>query len=114
MRYLLLTLNLFDSDSPHQYIQRRERLSTRLYIVSLTIIITFLFIYMLFEEHTRTATVKFPSSNRIHQLQEKYPMTLSCPCEQTSMSYSTFLSLKVRNIEDLLDKLAVSASFIYC
>ena len=112
MRHLLLTMNLFDSDSPDQHIQRRERLATRLYIISLTIIIVFLFVYILFIEHTRTATVRFPSSNLVAQLQKKYPVTLSCPCIQTSMSYFTFLSLKVRNIEDLVVELEDSVSFI--
>ena len=111
MQDLLLTMNLFDSNSPHQYIQRRERLSTRLYINLLSITIGFLFVYMLFTEHTRTTTVRFPSSNLVAQLQKKYPMTISCPCIQTSMSYSTFLSLKVRNIENLAVGLGDSASF---
>lgn len=96
VRHLPSTINLFDSDSPHTHIQRRERLSTRLYIISLTITVAFLFIYMLFVQHTRAVTVNFPSSNHVAQLQDKYSMTLSCPCMQTSMPYSTFLSLKVR------------------
>lgn len=105
IRHLLLTINLFDSDSPDHHIQRREHLTTRLYIVLLTIIVAFLFFYMLIIENIRTATVRFPSSNLVAQLQKIYPMTLSCPCIQTSISYSTFVSLKVRNIEDLVVEL---------
>lgn len=101
LRHLILTLNVFNSDSPHEHIQRRERLSTRLYIISLVITVVFLFIYMMFVGYTRAEAVKLPSPNHIIQLNEKYSTTLSCPCFKTSMPYSTFLSLKVSNIEDL-------------
>lgn len=101
LQYFLSTLNVFDSDSPHAHIQRRERLSTRLYIILLVITTAILFVYLLFEEHTREATVNFPSPDLVGQLQEKYSMTLSCPCTQTSMIYSTFLSLEVRYMQNL-------------
>ena len=95
-------MNLFDSESPHEHIRQHERLSTRLYISLLTISVTILFIYLLFVENIRTATVDFPSPNVVSQLHEKYSMELSCPCLQTSMSYSTFLSLKVRESQHML------------
>lgn len=95
VQQLILSMNLFDSDSPHEYVQYRERLATRLYVILLILITGFLFVYLLFEEHTRTKTVEFPSSNQLSQLQKKYPMTLSCPCMKTSITYSTFLTLEV-------------------
>lgn len=98
VRHLISTMNIFDSDSPHEHVQHRERLSTRLYIISLVISVIFLFVYMLFVEHTRTVTVKLPSSKLVARLSEKYSTTLSCPCTQTSMSYFTFVSLKVSYI----------------
>lgn len=101
VQHFWTTVNLFNSESPHEHIQRHERRSTRVYMISLVILIAFLFIYMLFVENTRTVIMKSPSSNLVAQLQKKYPMTLSCPCVQTSMSYSTFLSLKVTDRQDL-------------
>ena len=101
VQHFWTTVNLFNSESPHEHIQRHERRSTRVYMISLVILIAFLFIYMLFVENTRTVIMKSPSSNLVAQLQKKYPMTLSCPCVQTSMSYSTFLSLKVTDRQHL-------------
>ena len=103
VRIFLVKLNLFDSESPYEHILQRERLSTRFFIISLLIIVTFLFIYMLlFMENTRTLKVKSPSPDLIARLHEKYSMTLSCPCMQISMPYSTFLSVNVRDIQHLL------------
>ena len=99
VRCTLLTMNLFDSDSPHAHIQRRERLSTRLFIILLVTTCVVLFIYTLFVTHTHAVTVNNPSSDLVAHLNDKYPMTLSCPCMQTSIPYSSFLSREVRYFE---------------
>ncbi|CAF0850861.1 unnamed protein product [Adineta ricciae] len=112
VRYTLSTIKLFNSDSPHVHIQRREQLSTHLFIILFVIIYVLLFIYMLFVTHTRSVTENNPSSDLIAHLNDKYSMTLSCPCMQTSIPYSNFLSLEVSSYHSICSSSLLSQEYL--
>ena len=112
LKRLLIKLNLFNSQSPHAHIQKRERLATYLYLVLFVIIIIIITIYLLFVGHTRTVTVAWPSSHLVSALQQKYSTALSCPCTQTALPYSIFVSLKVERYHPICSSAFLTADYL--
>jgi hypothetical protein len=91
----LQTLNLFsDANSvilPDQL--HNQRLSTRLYIVTLVLSLVVLFSYTSVDQQNRTIKVDSPSVDTYEHLQRFYDTTLQCPCAQLSVPYGNFLQL---------------------
>jgi hypothetical protein len=87
VRQYLSSYNLFEIPSSTIHTQRREILTTRLYLALLiTSSITMLF-YTGLVVRTKTETVSFPSQSTYESLQSLYSDTLQCPCSNISMSY---------------------------
>jgi hypothetical protein len=84
--------NLFDTDSHNPMVEKRERQSTRLYIISLSVAFAILVFYTILTEETLTYTVQNPSLATYEKLQANYPNTIECSCTRITILYSTFLS----------------------
>jgi hypothetical protein len=91
----LRDFNLFPSIPPsnNQQDLRAQRLSTRIFIVSLSLSLTILLIYTSAVDVTKTVTVQAPDFNRYQQLYQQHQQALVCPCKQISINYNTFLNI---------------------
>ncbi|CAF1526169.1 unnamed protein product [Adineta ricciae] len=89
---LISTLNLFPSTPPttNAYELRNQTLSTRLFLLSLFIIMTILLLYTSLVNITKTVIVKTPAVEKYLELYSQFPETLSCPCSAISISYGKF------------------------
>lgn len=90
-RKFLSTFNLFRTESSTALTQRRERISTYLYIILLTTFITLLIFYTGFVERSKHDTMVTPSLSEYDRLQNIYSDTLQCPCSKTSIPYNAFI-----------------------
>jgi hypothetical protein len=88
-------LNLFESaatrSNPHHL--RTAIISTRLYIVLLTIAVFILVLFTALAQKTQTVTIRNPSQDVFQQLYFQYSTTLQCPCSQVEISYRTFINI---------------------
>jgi hypothetical protein len=89
-------LNLFPSVPPSTdgYELQNERISTRLFIILLTIILTILLLYTSLESVTKTVNIKNPTLAQYSKLYATYPQTLTCACTQISINYGKFLHVE--------------------
>ena len=93
-RYLT-NLNLFPSVplSNDQAELRTQRISTRVFILSLTLSLAVLVLYTCTVTFIKTVTVKQPTLNQFTDLYQQYPQTLTCPCTNISTNYETFIQI---------------------
>jgi hypothetical protein len=95
-RYLI-QLNWFiennkeEENTPEK--KRQQVLSTRVYIVLLTVSLIILVLFVSLSKTTVFITETKPSINTFQRLQAAYPNTLICPCEHISVSSKTFMSI---------------------
>jgi hypothetical protein len=96
LKRYLSTFNVFSSVPPttDAYELQNERISTRLFIILLTIILTILLLYTSLESVTKTVNVKTPTLAQYSQLYASYPQSLTCPCAQISINYEKFLHVE--------------------
>ena len=89
----VIELNLFRSIPPLQdaKVLRRNRSTTRVYLISLIITSFTILIYTSLKEDTVTVTVNSPSTSSYTRLYIQYPTTLKCPCNQIANKYSKFI-----------------------
>ena len=91
----LKMLNLFPSVPPStdEYTLRTQRISTRLFILSLSLSLTILLIYTAAVNIQKTVIVPNPSLEKYQQLYERYSSTLACPCTHISVKYGSFMRI---------------------
>ncbi|CAF1592593.1 unnamed protein product [Adineta ricciae] len=91
----LKTYNFFPSIPPTQDQQqlRNQLISTRLFIILLTLSLTILLLYNSLITVTQTNTVTFPTITTYLQLYSEYPQSLSCDCKQISINHDKFLHI---------------------
>lgn len=90
----LIELNLFESGSIEIERIRRERWSTRIYLVLFAMILSSLAIYTAIDDRLVSITITNPSYQTFVSLQNQYPTTFKCPCSKIAMKYQTFMQLK--------------------
>ncbi len=93
----ILKYNLFKKESSITQIENPYEMSiiaTRFYLIFLTGGIFILLTFNSLNYVRRSVTVKNPSLSSFEDLYNIYSTTLLCPCEQISIPYKTFLSLK--------------------
>ncbi|CAF1042285.1 unnamed protein product [Adineta steineri] len=95
-KHLLLNLNLFPSVPPtiDEYQLRNQRISTRLFIILLTISLSILLLYTSLIHITQTVNVKEPSITEYKQLYNSHSQTLTCECTQISINYEKFIQIQ--------------------
>ncbi|CAF1421470.1 unnamed protein product [Adineta ricciae] len=91
----LKTYNFFPSIPPtqDQHQLRNQLISTRLFIILLTLSLTILLLYNSLITITQTNTVTFPTITTYLQLYSEYPQSLSCDCKQISINHDKFLHI---------------------
>lgn len=89
----LIKLNLF-IDPQNQQLVHEQILSTRLYLVLLSITLLFLTLFNALTPISTHIIVLKPPLETYLRLESKHSNTLSCPCQQSAISYSTFFSIQ--------------------
>ena len=96
IRQYLITLNLFDTDTDDDYVKRNEILSTRIYLITLSLLLAVLTLYTALQTETTLITVKTPSQTQYEQLKLFDDNGLYCPCKQIAIKYKDFLNISPR------------------
>ena len=80
--------------STDEYELRNQRISTRLFIILLIVILAILLFYTSLAIITKTITVKTPTIHQYLQLYARYPHTLTCACTKISIKYENIVNVK--------------------
>lgn len=88
-------LNLFESESEDVRIIHHQRLTTRLYLILMSMFLIGLIIYAALLSRTFTITVSRPTEYKFKQLFDHFPETLQCPCSRISIQYHEFIRSQV-------------------
>jgi hypothetical protein len=114
LKRYLSTFNVFPSVPPttdaHEL--QNERISTRLFVILLTIILTILLLYTSLVNVTRTVNIKNPSLAQYSQLYATYPQTLTCACTTISINYGKFLHVEC-SFHQVCNSIFVTENWIY-
>ena len=93
-RRMVTHFNLFKHAYTDDYGRQSELMTTRVFIILITMSITILTFYTSLIEHTQTVQAKSPSYNTYRRLVATYNATLTCPCTRITAAYSKFISLQ--------------------
>jgi hypothetical protein len=102
IRHLLLksknnlsTLNTFPSVPPSidEHDLRNQRISTRLFIFLLILLMTILLLYTSLITVAKTITKEEPSFTQYVHLNSTHSSTLTCPCSKISINYEKFVRI---------------------
>ncbi|CAF4078004.1 unnamed protein product [Adineta steineri] len=94
IRKIIIELNIFEHYPNTDRQIRFQRYGTRLYIFLLSSSLVVLINYTFLKSSIQSKTVLYPTQSQFIQLQQDYPQTLSCPCTEISMNYSTFITIQ--------------------
>ena len=93
MNNYIRTFNLFKNANQRSEEQlKRQRLSTRLFILLSLISLFILLFYTLFDSVTHSFTIQNPTNEQVNFFFEKYSAGLQCPCKSKSITYKDFTS----------------------
>ncbi|CAF0824433.1 unnamed protein product [Adineta ricciae] len=118
------TLNLYDkrrfrpsSDPPpitsaDILLIERQRFATRVFVIFFIIILLIVINIIAFNVSVYSFTIPFPSESTFESLQRKYSFKLSCPCSQTAVSFSEFLSIEPNAYHQICSSDFVSIRFL--
>ncbi|CAF4250633.1 unnamed protein product, partial [Rotaria sp. Silwood2] len=94
-----LELNMFNSEETwhNDYFRRISVISTRVYLLLLTIALIILITNNTLTIQTQQFTVNEPSQATFEQLQanSKYSSTLECPCQKIAIAFNSFIFISV-------------------
>jgi hypothetical protein len=89
---LIVKMNIFNSHSTNEHIQKNERLSTKIYFILLITCLAAFGVYTSTEKQSKTMSVNNPTQIQFEQLQNQSVNNLQCPCSKISIKYSEFIS----------------------
>ncbi|UJR11723.1 hypothetical protein I4U23_015904 [Adineta vaga] len=84
-------LNIFDSESDDIQTIRRERISTRIYLLVLLISVCIISIYTIFSTRITNIYISNPSEEEFNNLLMANNKTLTCPCSKIAIEYKYFI-----------------------
>ena len=82
--------------SPILVNMKQQLWATRIYLFLLIIAFSMLTIYSSLDVRRNSVTVHNPSQQQFESLYSKYTSSLSCPCSQLSIRYSSIISIQPR------------------
>lgn len=91
----ILNLNMFQTKSNNDSVIRRQRLTTKFYLIILIVTLIILVLYTSLNEISVTKTVQLNSRSEYEKLRIIYPNTLDCSCNQISTEYQRFIQIKL-------------------
>ena len=95
MKKMSVELNLFDTapGSTDPYQLATERITTRVYLISLALSISILIFYTSISPRFEIITIRNPLGDDFNKFYEQYRSTLHCPCHQITIAYGLFMSI---------------------
>ena len=96
LKKFCLELNVFRSIPPstNEHQLKNERISTRLYMFFLIVLLAILFLYTFLINITQTVHMKKPTFEQYSQLYSTYSQSLTCPCQHISIDYGKILQIE--------------------
>ncbi|CAF4032239.1 unnamed protein product [Adineta steineri] len=91
---------------------QRQQIATRFYIIFFLIALLVIIIFTTLHLHTHPITISSPTLSTFESLQDQYSSSLSCPCSQISINYSTFVTVKTRNYHQVCSSYFTKPQFI--
>ena len=91
---------------------RRQQIATRFYMIIFFIAMIIVLTFTSVSTQIYSITVSSPSESTFEFLKYQYPSTISCPCSQISIPYSTFLSVNVSTYHQVCSSYFISSDFI--
>ncbi|CAF1618923.1 unnamed protein product [Adineta ricciae] len=89
-------LNFFDTETDDAHEKRNEILSTRMYIIALTIILSLFLLYLSLTSQSTLITISQPTKEQFQQLELKHSTSLKCPCKELLIPYGDFINIRVK------------------
>ena len=112
----LQQINLYNKKQNRQLSENllihRQKLATRFYMIIFCLAMIIILIFTSFQIQNYTVTISSPSESEFELLNVQYLSTISCPCSQIAIPYSTFLSVKVLAYHQVRSSYSVSSDFI--
>jgi hypothetical protein len=93
MKNLIVKLNIYNSRSTDEHVQKNELISTRVYFIALIICLVAFEVYISLEQQPKTTFIHNPARFQFEQLKNESVNDLQCPCSDISIEYSEFISL---------------------
>ncbi|CAF1640553.1 unnamed protein product, partial [Adineta ricciae] len=90
----------------------RQRFATRVFVIFFIIILLIVINVIAFNVSEYSFTIPFPSESTFESLQRKYSSKLSCPCSQTAVSFSEFLSIEPNAYHQICSSDFISFRFL--
>ena len=92
LKNFIIKFNLYKNPNKRSIEQiQYQRISTRIFVILLTVSLIVLLVYVSLENVTQTITVKNPPIERFNILYQQYSDNLRCPCKTSSIKYQTFI-----------------------
>ena len=88
----LTMLNIFDSESDDIHIVRRERYSTRIYLIVLPISMLIILLYMVVSKEIVTNNILTPTQAQYEKLLVSHYNTFRCPCTNISLPHELYMT----------------------
>lgn len=88
-----LSLNLFIDGSTDDETIKKQKQSSRLFLVSLIASVILLVLYSSLEIHKDLFTIQNPSYDTFSSLKQKYSDILSCPCSNTVVNLTKYIQV---------------------
>ncbi|CAF1199067.1 unnamed protein product [Adineta ricciae] len=92
----LRNFNLYPSIPPStdEYQLRTERITTRVFIILLTLSLSIILLYHSLIKITKTDVHKTPTLEKYERFYSLYPNTLTCPCKNILIPYAEIVEIK--------------------
>ncbi|CAF0758693.1 unnamed protein product [Adineta ricciae] len=92
----ILMLNIFHNKSNDIESIRRQRISTRVYLVIFSMSVYIIAVYFIYSNTTAVQSVQKPSEDEYDKLFMSYASSLDCPCRKISIDYKDFVGITRR------------------
>ncbi|CAF4646816.1 unnamed protein product, partial [Rotaria sp. Silwood2] len=96
IRKFIIEFNLFKDNITGIEDTHRCRLATRIYILSLVVLLLLTATFAAFVVRTIENIVSSPSLYEFEHLVQHYPNTLKCPCTKWSIAYEKFVTIDLQ------------------
>lgn len=107
---LLINLNLYETPTRNEQRIYRQRMTTRLFIVSMIACFATMSVYMIASVRSNTIVAQNPSQSDYERLHNNYSSTLRCVCSESIISYSDFVEI-IPNYHQLCSSAFISSAW---
>ncbi|CAF1057497.1 unnamed protein product [Adineta steineri] len=93
-------------------VEQRQQIATRFYVIFVLIALLVIIIFSALNLQIHLITISTPTLSTFESLQDQYPSSLSCPCSQITIQYSTFATVEPKNYHQVCSSYFITPDFI--